>query len=764
MALGKHRRAVGIFPTRNDAEVALHELRDSGFPMDRVSVVVRDADKHDDIAGADVSDNVGNKADDGAKTGALTGGALGGLTGLLVGLGALAIPGIGPVMLAGATATTIATTISGGLIGAVSGGIIGALIGLGIPEERARVYNERVSRGQYLVIVDGSDDEIARAEAILRNRGIEEFGIYDIPGADVSPEYVTPVASTPVTGVSPLSNKQAIGYFNHYQDAQRAIAELREDGFPLNQISLVGERFDRREPFAGIELLDRFNGSRLGLPEERTRYFSDRIKRGDYVVIVRGTEAEIRRAAVIFNNHRIQEWHIYDPTAINTSVSSDYVAPTPGIGLHRRAVGILPNRRAAETALGELRDSGFPMDRVSLIAKDDHKGPIAGTNVGHGNKADEGAKTGAATGGVLGGLTGLLVGLGTLAIPGFGPVILAGTAATTLATTLAGGAIGAAAGGLGGALIGLGVPEDRARHYNERIARGGYLLIVDGTEEEIRRAESILNRWGVEDWGIYDAPRTRVSNVSADRDPLAVHTPSPLPTPAVGTGLTGVGAGVAGVAHHRQRRAVGVLPNRRAAETALGELRDSGFSMDRVSLIAKDDHQGPIGGTQVGHGNKADEGAKTGAATGGVLGGLTGLLVGLGTLALPGIGPVLLAGTAATTLATTLAGGAIGAAAGGLGGALIGLGVPEDRARHYNERIARGGYLLIVDGTEEEIRRAESILNRWGVEDWGIYDAPDADVTRSQDYPTRAVEHQAEVQTVDHEPKVIIVDHRNEVL
>jgi hypothetical protein len=181
MSLNQHKLAVGVFPNRQDAEYALSDLRNSGFLMDRVSVIVRDADRNDDIAGAKVSDHVGNKADEGAATGAVTGGALGGLTGLLVGLGTLAIPGIGPVMLAGATATAIATTISGGAIGAITGGIIGALIGLGIPEERARFYNERVVRGDYLVTIDGDAQEIARAETMLRHRGIQEFEVYNVP-------------------------------------------------------------------------------------------------------------------------------------------------------------------------------------------------------------------------------------------------------------------------------------------------------------------------------------------------------------------------------------------------------------------------------------------------------------------------------------------------------------------------------------------------------------------------------------------------------
>ena len=181
MALGLNKRAVGVFSNRQDAEYAIRELRDAGFSMNKISIIARDANKQNDIAGVDVSDRVGNKADEGAAAGATTGAALGGLTGLLVGLGALAIPGVGPVLLAGEVATALATTLAGGAIGTLAGGIIGALIGLGIPEERAKIYNERVSRGHYLVLLDGSDTEIASAESILRGRGIEEFGIYDIP-------------------------------------------------------------------------------------------------------------------------------------------------------------------------------------------------------------------------------------------------------------------------------------------------------------------------------------------------------------------------------------------------------------------------------------------------------------------------------------------------------------------------------------------------------------------------------------------------------
>lgn len=622
MALGQHRRAVGVFSKRRDAEVALRELRDSNFPMDKVSVITQEANQHDnDIAGAEVRDASGNKADEGATTGALTGGALGGLTGLLVGLGTLAIPGIGPIMLAGATATAIATTLAGSAIGAAAGGLIGALIGLGVPEERARVYNDRVSRGHYLIVVDGTDDEIRRADAILSHRGIEEWGVYDRPDANVP----------------------------------------------------------------------------------HTAY-----------------------------------------------VAND--TPHSTLVRNKRAIGVFPHRRDAEAAITDLRDAGFPMSQISLVGKDANAtSHIGGGNVADRTKTDEGAKGGAAAGAALGGLGGLLVGLGALAIPGIGPVLAGGALATALTTAAAGGAIGAAAGGITGALVGLGIPDNRARHYNDRVNRGDYLVMVDGTDDEVRRAEAILRRHNIQDWDIFDVPHD-------DRHHRDYHT--------------------SGHSSGRQHRAVGVFSDRRHAELALSDLRDIGFNMDRVSVVGKDaDNHDRIAGAKTSDragGNKADDGAKAGAATGGILGGLSGLLVGLGALAIPGIGPVIAGGALATALATTAAGGAIGAAAGGLTGALVGLGIPEERAHYYNERVNRGDYLVMVDGTDDEIRQAEAILSRHNIHDWGIFDKSDVttggtghrdrDVSYEPTHTTaaRQVIDRDNYNAVDSDPDVIIIDRREQ--
>ncbi len=178
------KRAIGAFSNHDDAETALRELRDSGFPMDRISIVGHDINQHSNVSGAKGSDRLsdlgeGNKVESGAATGAATGVTVGGLTGLLVGLGMVAIPGIGPIMLAGAVATTLATALAGGAIGAATGGVVGALVGLGIPEDRARTYSDRLDQGDYLVILDGSEKDIRRAQTILSDRGISHWGIYD---------------------------------------------------------------------------------------------------------------------------------------------------------------------------------------------------------------------------------------------------------------------------------------------------------------------------------------------------------------------------------------------------------------------------------------------------------------------------------------------------------------------------------------------------------------------------------------------------------
>jgi uncharacterized membrane protein len=143
------KKIVGVFHTHGEAVRAIEALKDQGYRSEDISVVAKDRDRVDSI-----EDETDTKMEEGLAAGATTGGVLGGLTGLLVGIGALAIPGVGPIIAAG----PIAATLGGAVVGAGAGGLAGALIGMGIPEEEARQYEEYLNQGEILVLVDAAAD------------------------------------------------------------------------------------------------------------------------------------------------------------------------------------------------------------------------------------------------------------------------------------------------------------------------------------------------------------------------------------------------------------------------------------------------------------------------------------------------------------------------------------------------------------------------------------------------------------------------------
>lgn len=224
--------------------------------------------------------------------------------------------------------------------------------------------------------------------------------------------------------------------------------------------------------------------------------------------------------------------------------------------------------------------------------------------------------------------------------------------------------------------------------------------------------------------------------------------------------------------HTRYKRAVGVYKNREDIEAVLKAIKDSGYDMNRVSLITRhiDDIEGAREVTEE-HGNEAKEGAAAGATSGTVLGAVGGFLVGVGVLSIPGIGPILAAGVEIPAIASTAAGAGIGAATGGIIGALVGLGIPEEKAKVYENRIKAGEHLLMVSGTEEQLESVTSIMHDHNVEEFDIYAARDLDETTGARKTERvdAVETDREVAPtetkhtdIDSEADVVIVDKRNE--
>lgn len=138
---------IAIFDDRLKAEQAVREMEASGFKEDQIGYVVRGTDV---AAGGMVTDTVGAKDARGAMAGAATGALAGGA--LAATVTALLLPGVGPVVAAGALAMFIGYAGAGAAVG----GIIGAMVGLGVSEEEARHYEQLFHEGKAIVAVKGA--------------------------------------------------------------------------------------------------------------------------------------------------------------------------------------------------------------------------------------------------------------------------------------------------------------------------------------------------------------------------------------------------------------------------------------------------------------------------------------------------------------------------------------------------------------------------------------------------------------------------------
>jgi len=171
-----------------------------------------------------------------------------------------------------------------------------------------------------------------------------------------------------------------------------------------------------------------------------------------------------------------------------------------------------------------------------------------------------------------------------------------------------------------------------------------------------------------------------------------------------------------------ERTIIGVFGSRDNADAAITELRTLGVADADISYIYSSDGQTV---TEDGGHTHAGAGAASGATTGALLGAIAGLAVANGIL--PGLGSLFVAGPLAGALgltgaaATTAAGAMTGAAAGGLVGGLVGLGVKEDEAKVYEERVRLGG--ILVTARTSNPAGARDIFVRHGADEINEYGA-----------------------------------------
>jgi hypothetical protein len=152
-----------LFDTSADAESAVRELEAVGVRHQDIAFVCNDEFSRRQATQVDEGDVPGHAS----RVAAEVGGEVGGVAGLLAGIGALAIPGIGPVMAAGWVVSAIAGALIGVTVGSAAGGLVGALTHHGVHEADAHVFAEGVCRGGTLVSVKVPHDLVSGVEAIF---------------------------------------------------------------------------------------------------------------------------------------------------------------------------------------------------------------------------------------------------------------------------------------------------------------------------------------------------------------------------------------------------------------------------------------------------------------------------------------------------------------------------------------------------------------------------------------------------------------------
>ncbi|MCL5116529.1 MAG: DUF1269 domain-containing protein [Firmicutes bacterium] len=157
------KTVVGAFPDHHTADQVVHELEHRGVSDKKISVVAR----HD--GHTEKGHPTGHGTHD-LSSGLGWGAAAGGTVGLLASAGALAIPGIGPILAMGPLAAT--------LTGAAAGGLVGGLMDYGIPRAESEHLEQRVKEGNVLVMVQTDSQEVDKAKQLFKDHGAHDIYVH----------------------------------------------------------------------------------------------------------------------------------------------------------------------------------------------------------------------------------------------------------------------------------------------------------------------------------------------------------------------------------------------------------------------------------------------------------------------------------------------------------------------------------------------------------------------------------------------------------
>jgi hypothetical protein len=238
----KNTAVFGIYPSRLEVEEAVEHLRRAGFRGTDISVLFQDNQGTKDFA-----HEKNTKAPEGSTTGVIAGGIAGGVLGWLTGIGALVIPGLGPLIAAG---PIVAALAGAGAVGTL-GGVIGALVGMGIPEYEAKRYEGRIRDGGVLLSVHCDNaDWVRRAKEVLAHAGGQDIGTEGEKAGDYG------------NADKPMPRARGTGVGNTIADDE-----------------LYAERTIRPRTGTVVEDMNRARGAGIGGPAPEEELYADRTTR-----------------------------------------------------------------------------------------------------------------------------------------------------------------------------------------------------------------------------------------------------------------------------------------------------------------------------------------------------------------------------------------------------------------------------------------------------------------------------------------------------
>lgn len=138
----KRLRATGIFENLASAEAALLELDRVHFSLDRTFVIARNIERETEVVGSELCESLRDRFDE--------------------------------------RISSIALQDSGIVNGEIVITLTKALVQLDIPFDLARFYNDMVARGQCLVMIEGSREDILNSKTILRRGGLQNWVVCEI--------------------------------------------------------------------------------------------------------------------------------------------------------------------------------------------------------------------------------------------------------------------------------------------------------------------------------------------------------------------------------------------------------------------------------------------------------------------------------------------------------------------------------------------------------------------------------------------------------